>query len=521
MNRKPLLLIYFVLVLGLIPASRCMADLVGWWRLDETSGTTAYDSSPSGNDGTLTGNPQWVAGRVLGALQLDGDDWVNCGNGAELAITNTITVTCWVNPTGFVGRQGFAGRDGGYTFKVHEAGRLCFTTPGILDHESAATILTAGTWQHVAATFQASQANGLIFYLNAVETDRLNASAMNAGGGPFRIGANQFAGENLTGMIDDVRVYNNILSESEIEEIMLGDDIWKARNPDPAHLAVDVPIDANLSWTRGDGVVQEEVYFGTDPCALPKVADILVLPPFPPLYAPPGDLVASTTYYWQVVEVNGIDRFPSRIWEFTTVRGEALIDYPYDGAVITGDILPYNGEDYIWTKLTFLPGATATKHTGYFSEDYSKVESRAEDANLGEPPYPTVPGWEYAFFAGNPQVSPGAESLVRGTRYYWTVDAEDAKGNVFGGDIWEFAIQGFHAFAPNPPNEAIFISTTPFLTWLPGFGVQDHEIYMGTSWEDVNNAVYDYTNIPPEFVTARSEPNYQVVTALPHNTKIY
>ncbi|MHC4695087.1 MAG: PA14 domain-containing protein, partial [Planctomycetota bacterium] len=46
-------------------------------------------------------------------------------------------------------------------------------------------------------------------------------------------------------------------------------------------------------------------------------------------------------------------------------------------------------------------------------------------------------------------------------------------------------------------------------------------IYMGTSWEDVNNAVYDYTNIPPEFVTARSEPNYQVVTALSHSTKIY
>ncbi|MHC4695105.1 MAG: hypothetical protein ACYS67_20425 [Planctomycetota bacterium] len=183
--------------------------------------------------------------------------------------------------------------------------------------------------------------------------------------------------------------------------------------------------------------------------------------------------------------------------------------------------MPYNGEDYIWTKLTFFPGATASKHTGYFNIDYSKVESRAEDANLGQPPYPTVPGWEYAFFAGNPQVSPGVESLERGTRYYWAVDAEDAEGNIFDGDVWEFAIQGFYAFAPSPPNEAIFISTTPFLSWLPGFGVTDHEIYMGTSWEDVNNAVYDYMALPPEFVTSRSEPNYQVVTALPNNTKIY
>ncbi|MHC4694976.1 MAG: hypothetical protein ACYS67_19770, partial [Planctomycetota bacterium] len=185
-------------------------------------------------------------------------------------------------------------------------------------------------------------------------------------------------------------------------DLHIGFDTTKARNPDPANDATDVPIDANLGWVRGDGTVQDDVYFGTDPCALPKVTTILNLPPFPPTWNPPGDLIASTTYYWRINEVNGPDIVTGDLWSFTTIPGEALINYPYDGAVITGDILPYNGEDYIWTKLTFYPGPTATKHTGYFNVDYSKVESRAEDANLGEPPYPTVPGWEYAFFAGNP-----------------------------------------------------------------------------------------------------------------------
>jgi hypothetical protein len=111
----------------------------------------------------------------------------------------------------------------------------------------------------------------------------------------------------------------------------------EAKNPDPAHLAVDVPVDANLGWTRGEGANSDEVYFGTDPCALPKVADIMALPIFPPLYDPPVDLVASTTYYWQIVEVNGIDRCESAIWEFTTVRGEAQPEYPFDGAIIVGD----------------------------------------------------------------------------------------------------------------------------------------------------------------------------------------
>nr|NIS54341.1 hypothetical protein [Phycisphaerae bacterium]NIW96170.1 hypothetical protein [Phycisphaerae bacterium] len=304
----------------------------------------------------------------------------------------------------------------------------------------------------------------------------------------------------------------------------IGFDTTKARNPDPKNGATDVPVDANLAWMRGDGAVQDDVYFGTDPCALPKVTTIMNLPPFPPKWDPPGDLVASTTYYWRIDEVNGPTIVTGDLWSFTTIPGEAGCSYPYDGAIISGDMIEYPANSniwYIWTKLTFIPGATASNHTGYFNEDYSKVESRAQDANLGHPPYASVPGWEYTFFAGNPQVPPADETLVRGTRYYWTVDAEDAMGNVFGGEIWEFAIQGFYAFSPKPPNEAILISTEPFLSWLPGFGVDEHDIYMGTSWEDVNNAVYDYMAPPPEFVATRLDPNYQVVTSLPGDTKIY
>jgi len=293
--------------------------------------------------------------------------------------------------------------------------------------------------------------------------------------------------------------------------------------PNPDDGAIDVPVDANLSWTRGGGTVQDEVYFGTDPCALPLVATIMNLPPFPPLYEPPVDLIASTTYYWQIVEVNSLDRFEGPVWHFTTmISGEAQCDYPPDGAIISGDEYEYLGDDYIWTKLKFIPGPTAVSHVGYFHEDYSKVESRDPCAFLNEPPYRTVPGWEYTFFAGYPAVPPATETLVRGQKYYWTVDANDALGNTFYGDIWEFFIQGFKAFAPSPPNEAVFISWDPvdLLSWLPGFGVEYHDIYMGTSWEDVNNAVYDALNPPPEFVTTRYDPNYQIYN-LTEATKYY
>ena len=200
---------------------------------------------------------------------------------------------------------------------------------------------------------------------------------------------------------------------------------------------------------------------------------------------------------------------------------QAQPDFPADGEVIPGEEYEYLGDDYIWTKLIFIPGANAVEHTGYFSDDYSKVESRAEDANLGPPPYAHVSGWEYTFFAGYPSVPPAVDSLVRGTAYYWTVDETDAMGNTLAGEIWEFAVQGWKAFEPSPPNEAMLVTTDVLLSWWPGIDVDEYDVYIGTSWEDVNGPGYD-PNLPypVEFLGTTTEP-YIFVTGLAFNTKYY
>jgi hypothetical protein len=534
MYRNSILLICFVLVLSLATSVTEGADptLVGWWKFDEDTGVIANDMSTYGNNGTLQGDPQWVIGHLVGALRFDGvGDYVEVPHASILTVDNEVTVMAWINAQ----RHNSAGGDWqailaksnnprSYSFYTYTSGTLHFSTTsgGAYVGSTSSGQVPLNAWVHVCAMVSGGQH---VYYINGQPAGTFQ-SGINLPGtadtATVRIGTtHENNNNNFLGMIDDARIYNRALTQAEVREAMLGGDVREARRPDPAHLAVGVPIDANLGWLRGDGAVQEEVYFGTDPCALPKVTDIMVLPPFPPLYDPPGDLIASTTYYWQVVEVNGVDRFESSVWEFTTVRGEAQPDYPFDGAIIPGDEITYLGNDYIWTKLIFIPGATSVEYTGYFNEDYSKVEGRHPDANLGSPPYASIPGWEYTFFAGNPQVPPADYTLVRGTRYYWTVDSKDALGNTFAGDIWEFGIQGFKAFAPSPPNEAIFVSTTPFLSWLPGFVVEDHDVYIGTSWEDVNNARYDPVNPPPEFLVTRVDPNYQIVSPLPTQTKMY
>ena len=77
MYRKLIYLTCFVLVLGLVltrAADAADPNLVGYWTFDEGSGTIASDYSGHGNDGTIEGGPQWVAGKVGGALKFDGDD---------------------------------------------------------------------------------------------------------------------------------------------------------------------------------------------------------------------------------------------------------------------------------------------------------------------------------------------------------------------------------------------------------------------------------------------------------------
>ena len=69
-----------IVVMVLIMVGNVSADLVAHWPLDDGSGTLAIDVTGNGSDGTLDGDPQWVAGKVGGGLELDGDDIVDCGN---------------------------------------------------------------------------------------------------------------------------------------------------------------------------------------------------------------------------------------------------------------------------------------------------------------------------------------------------------------------------------------------------------------------------------------------------------
>jgi hypothetical protein len=68
---KHKILVVLILALGLSCCAN--AELVGWWKLDETEGTEAWDSSGNELHGEVIGGTKWIPnGRFGGALEFDG-----------------------------------------------------------------------------------------------------------------------------------------------------------------------------------------------------------------------------------------------------------------------------------------------------------------------------------------------------------------------------------------------------------------------------------------------------------------
>ena len=75
-----------------------LAGLIGWWKLDETEGATAKDSSGGNHNGTLIGDAKWAQGKIGGAVELDGKSgFVQIADKSAFDIAGQITVACWVN----------------------------------------------------------------------------------------------------------------------------------------------------------------------------------------------------------------------------------------------------------------------------------------------------------------------------------------------------------------------------------------------------------------------------------------
>ena len=157
-------LISFILVLCMVMIGMANAadpDLAVYWNFDDGSGTKVVDVTSNGNDGVFVGNPKWVAGKYGGAVEFNGDDYLNCGNGPSLQIWDEITIAFWFKVVAFQNTwEGFLAKgDNSYrasrgdgTGNATHMGISGTSAGGGNGWFNGTVIVTDGKWHHFAAT---------------------------------------------------------------------------------------------------------------------------------------------------------------------------------------------------------------------------------------------------------------------------------------------------------------------------------------------------------------------------------
>lgn len=236
-------------------------------RFDESSGTTAFDSSPNGNDGTLVGGPVWVSGQFGNGLDLDGaDDHVTLPAGVAAGFRD-FTVATWVkldSLDNWARVFDFGSSTANYMFLSPSNGatrklRFAISTSGgggeqIIESPSA---LPVGTWTHVAVTL--SGGTGTL-YVNgsAVGTNHsMTLSPASLGATPNNyIGKSQYPDPYLNGQVDEFQLHDRALADFEVAALAN-----PATPRAPGGLTViagDGRVD--LSWNAVDGATSYSVY---------------------------------------------------------------------------------------------------------------------------------------------------------------------------------------------------------------------------------------------------------------------
>ncbi len=209
---------------------------VGYWRLNEPAkvfpvAANAGTLGPAA-DGDYVGvinveGPSGEAYPGLGAgnraAAFDGTDW-SYVQVDSLGVAGPLTMIAWVKPNVLSGDRAIAGENTSYAFKFQET-ELRFTTPGIRDHNSSGAGAQIGIWQQVAVTFDPGVMGGVRFFMNDQEIQALqDASAITRGTTAFWIGKNQWAGQYFDGAIDEVAVYDKILTAGSVISLYLHRD---------------------------------------------------------------------------------------------------------------------------------------------------------------------------------------------------------------------------------------------------------------------------------------------------------
>ena len=211
--------------------------LMAYFRFDETTGPTAFDSSPNRYDAKVIGSDDraWVSGKTGNALQFDGiGDGVLVTGYKGIGGSNPRTVCAWIKTTdteGEIVSWGQGGIPGGrWVFRTQPEGVLRVEIGG--GAIVGSTIVSDDQWHHIAAVLEEGSANinevklyvdGVIDRPSFVGEKEIDTVIDSETAPDLYINARPGSTKYFAGKIDEVRIYSRALSQQEIEKLVNSD----------------------------------------------------------------------------------------------------------------------------------------------------------------------------------------------------------------------------------------------------------------------------------------------------------
>ena len=320
---------------GIISVEPKTSSLVGYWKLDETSTTVANDSSGFDQDGSVQGSPTRTTGYWGNSISFDGVDDVVI---LPRVVQDDFTIAFWMKTTQAVGANNAAWWDGrglvdaevaGYVddFGVSLTGsRIAFGVRGTTIHSNIN--VNDGQWRHITATRSATDGVLKIYVNGALQQTGTSTTASLTAPDRITLGMLQTEINYYAGLLDDVRIYNDVLEPTEIVNLING--LGKAYDPQPRdgdNLDLHEPV---LQWATDTSATTHLIYLGTNYAAVRDATSAspeLIGASATGQYTIPQPLINGQVYYWRVDQLSGLGTAAGDVWVFRAVADPDVVAY--------------------------------------------------------------------------------------------------------------------------------------------------------------------------------------------------